>query len=80
MGKGESWCIVFFFGRSAYRIIVLLPGIKAVPSVVEMQSLYRCTTREAPLCTVDGNANHCGRYGKHCGGSSKKLKTELPCC
>ena len=31
-----------------------------------------------PSCTVGGNANWCGRSGKQHGGSSKKLKIELP--
>ena len=30
------------------------------------------------LCTVGENVNWCSHYGKHYGGSSKKLKIELP--
>lgn len=42
-----------FFGCSAYRTIVLLPGIKGVPSVVEVQSLNH-TTREARCALLMG--------------------------
>ena len=31
-----------------------------------------------PSCTVGGNANWCSHYGEQHGGSSKKLKIELP--
>ena len=31
-----------------------------------------------PSYTVGGNVNWCSHYGKQYGGSSKKLKTELP--
>ena len=31
-----------------------------------------------PSCTVGGNVNGCSHYGKQYGGSSKKLKRELP--
>lgn len=71
-GRGAP--VLFFFGCSAYRIIVLLPGIKPVPSAGGVQSPNHCAAREAPLCAVDGNANHCSYYGKRCGGSSKKIK------
>lgn len=59
-----------FFGCSAYRTIVLLPGIKVVPSVVEVQSLNH-STREARCALL------MGMQTKHCGVSSKKLRMEL---
>jgi len=31
------------------------------------------------LCIVGGNVSWCNHCGKRCGGSSKKLKIELPC-
>ena len=31
------------------------------------------------MCTVGGNVNWCSHYRKQYGGSSKKLKIELPC-
>ena len=33
--------------------------------------------KREPCCTAGGNANWCGRSGKQCGGSSKKLKIDL---
>ena len=33
--------------------------------------------KQEPLCTIGGNAKWCSCCGKQCGGSSKKLKTEL---
>ena len=34
--------------------------------------------KREPSCTVGGNANWCSHSGKQCGGSSKKLKIDLP--
>ena len=34
--------------------------------------------KREPSCTVGGNANSCSHSGKQCGGSSKKLKIDLP--
>ena len=34
--------------------------------------------KREPLYTVGGNINWCSHYGKQYGGSSKKLKIELP--
>ena len=36
------------------------------------------TEKGEPLCTVGGNANWYRHSGKQYGGSSKKLKIELP--
>ena len=34
--------------------------------------------KREPSCTVGGNVNWCSHYGEQYGGSSKKLKIELP--
>ena len=34
--------------------------------------------KREPLYAVGGNVNWCSHYGKYYGGSSKKLKIELP--
>ena len=34
--------------------------------------------KKEPSCTVGGNVNWCSHYGDQYGGSSKKLKEELP--
>ena len=34
--------------------------------------------KREPSYTVGGNVNWFSHYGKQCGGSSKKLKLELP--
>ena len=35
--------------------------------------------KREPSCTVGGNVNWYSRYGEQYGGSSKKLKIEVPC-
>ena len=43
----------FFSGQAVqHRILVFWPGIKPVPSAVEVQSLNHWTTREAPVPVI----------------------------
>ena len=52
--------------------------VKPVIKSLQVISAGEGVERWEPFYTVGGNVNWCGHYGKQFGGSSKKLKIELP--
>ena len=44
----------------------------------QIASVGEDVEKREPSCTVGGNVNWCSHYGEQYGGSSKKLKIELP--
>ena len=50
------------------------------PSLKSLQitNVGEAVEKRKPFYTVGGNVNWHSRFGKQCGGSSKKLQVELP--
>jgi len=44
----------------------------------KIQSVGEHMEKSVPLCRVDGIVKWCNHYRKQSGGSSKKLKIEIP--
>ena len=45
---------------------------------LQITNAGECVKKRKPSYVVDRNVNWCSYYGEQYGGSSKKLKTELP--